>query len=50
MRPYIELLDTLEGLTYTTIKTNKKIEYLNLSCGFDIETTSTKKGEEKIAF
>ena len=32
-----------------SIKTNKKIEYLNLACGFDIETTSTYYNNSKVA-
>ena len=36
---------------YKTIRTNKKIEYLNLECGFDIETSSTYTSEgKKFAF
>lgn len=41
---------TLNNLEYTTIKTNKKVEYINLACGFDIETTSVYVGETKAAF
>ena len=32
-----------------TIKTAKKIEYYNMPCAFDIETTSFYAGEEKRA-
>lgn len=40
----------LESLNITTIKTNKKIEYLNIESAFDIETTSVKIQDEKSAF
>ena len=40
----------LDKLEYTTIRTNKKIEYINIECGFDIETTSTLVNGEKVAF
>lgn len=37
-------------MEFPTIKTNKQIEFINLPCGFDIETTSYKQGEDKAAF
>ena len=42
-----EIIDSLE---LKFIKNSKKIEYLNIPFSFDIETTSTKDGDEKIAF
>ena len=50
MLPYPELFNNLGLVEYETVKTNKRIEYINLPCGFDIETTSTKEGGKKIAF
>lgn len=39
------------NIDYDVIKTNKKIDYLNLSCGFDIETSSVLlSGGVKAAF
>ena len=41
----------LYDIEYEVIRTNKKIEYINLECGFDIETTSTYTSEgKKFAF
>lgn len=40
----------LEKINFKTIRTNKKIEYLNIESTFDIETSSVKIGEEKSAF
>lgn len=42
-----EMLSTLE---VPTVRTNKKVDYINLPCGFDIETTSIRDGETKAAF
>jgi len=42
--------NTINELSFPTIKTNKKITYLNTESAFDIETTSTKIQGEKTAF
>ena len=42
--------DYLNSLEVTEIKTNKKVTYLNIESGFDIETTSTTYQGEKVAF
>ena len=34
-------MEDLEEIEYDTVKTNRKIEYINLEVAFDIETTST---------
>lgn len=41
---------TLQLKDYNTIRTNKKIEYLNIESAFDIETSSIYVGSEKSAF
>ena len=50
----LELKDVLKEISeieYTTINTNKKVEYLNLEVAFDIEATSTYINlDEKFAF
>lgn len=38
------------NIDYQVIKTNKKIEYINIPCSFDIETTSTYIDDEKVAY
>ena len=36
-----QVLKEISEIEYTSIKTNKKVEYLNLEAAFDIEATST---------
>lgn len=50
MEHYKSLFDKLDDIDLPLIKTNKKIEYINLPCGFDIETTSYKVDDVKTAF
>ena len=40
----------LEKIEYSIIRTNKKVEYINCSVGFDIETTSTYIENDKVAY
>ena len=49
MKHYTELLNNIKK-DIPTIKGNKKIEYYNIECGFDIETTSTYNENGKVAF
>lgn len=50
MKHYKSLFTDLGKIDFPTIRTNKRIDYINLPCGFDIETTSYKIGETKAAF
>lgn len=51
MVPYTEMIDYLDKLEpLPTVKNNKGIEFYNIEAAFDIETTSTKCGDEKRAF
>ena len=46
-----QVLKEISEIEYTTIKTNKKVEYLNLEVAFDIESTSTYiNPDEKFSF
>ena len=41
MLHYSKMIDYLETLDeITLVKNNKKVEFYNIECGFDIETTS----------
>lgn len=42
--------ELLETLNISSINTNKKVTYLNIECGFDIETTSIINDGVKFAF
>lgn len=42
--------EVLECIKFNTIRTNKKVTYLNIESSFDIETSSVTVGEEKSAF
>lgn len=47
----MDVLEKIKTIEYEVIRTNKKKEYINLECAFDIETTSTYLADgEKTAF
>lgn len=50
MFKHSDIIGLLDEIEYETIRTNRKIEYINLANGFDIETSSVKVEEEKAAF
>ena len=51
MLPYKQMINYLSTIpTLPTIKNNKKVEFYNIECGFDIETTSLKVADDKRAF
>lgn len=51
MKHYTEFSDdVLKSLNIKSIRTSKKINYLNVASSFDIETTSTIINDEKFAF
>lgn len=51
MKLYTELTEQyLSELDLPEVKTNKKIQYINIECAFDIETTSTTHNGNKVAF
>ena len=50
MLPYTNFLRELNNLDFEIVKSNKKITYINIEAAFDIETTSMKIGDTKVAF
>lgn len=45
-----QLKGNLNNLKYEVVKSSKKVNYVNLPCGFDIETTSITDQGQKVAF
>lgn len=50
MLHYKDALPLLKKLNFETVSNNKKVEFLNVESGFDIETTSLNKSGKKTAF
>lgn len=50
MLHYHEITNTIENLNYDIVRDNKKVNYINMEAGFDIETTSYIQDETKTAF
>ena len=51
MLHYTELTEeVIHNMELTTIRNNKKKTIYNIECGFDIETSSVKQGDNKSAF
>ena len=43
-----DFVNILSNLKYDTYKTSQKLEYINLPCSFDIETSSFEKNDVKV--
>ena len=50
MRHYTDLISSIRGIDFPIVKNSKQIEFYNIECGFDIETTSIKINGLKSAF
>ena len=50
MKHYSTMIDDLKQMDLPVLKSNKKISYFNIECGFDIETTSDYVNGEKVAY
>lgn len=50
MLHYSKMMDYVKNIDIPIITNNKKVSFYNIECGFDIETTSIKNGDDKQAF